>query len=144
MNDSKEYNWYDIVNLIELSYLFKGKEKIKEVDRIIAEYSMDGINTWGIFVKFCYDNYLSDENECRSLEEFANSELEKCIEKFINIFFEEKLECNMCGADMKHIEYEGTHIWNCEECPNIQLEYVELADYTALGTYLLKQVREVK
>lgn len=91
MKDDKEYNWYDIVNIIELSYLFKGKKEIDKLENLIGEYSFDGINTWGIFVKFCYDKYyFSEKFTDLSLDEFTEKELSNCVEEFINKFFEKE------------------------------------------------------
>ncbi len=49
----ENYTRYDIVNMIELSFQFA--EKKISLDREILENAFDGINTWGLFVKFCYD-----------------------------------------------------------------------------------------
>lgn len=91
MVDDKEWNWYDIVDIIELSYLFKGKKEIEKLEEIIKECSFDGINTWGIFVKFCFNKYaFSNEYVDFSLDEFAEKELKNCVEEFIDKFFEEE------------------------------------------------------
>lgn len=55
---------------------------------------------------------------------------------------QKNLKCNMCGGNMKYIEHRGTYIWVCEDCPNLQLEYIDLTDYTALGSYLLGGIRK--
>lgn len=41
----------------------------------------------------------------------------------------EKFKCSLCEAySMNYIEYKGTHIWICEDCPNVELEYYEDKD----------------
>lgn len=89
--DNKKYNMYDIVNMIEFSYLFKNEKEIEKLEELIKECSFDGINTWGVFVKFCYDKYyFSKEYIDLSLDEFTKYELKNCVEEFINKFFEEE------------------------------------------------------
>lgn len=56
---------------------------------------------------------------------------------------EKNLKCNMCNGNMKHIEYNGTHIWSCEECPNVQFEFIDINNYIELGNYL-KNNNEIK
>lgn len=44
-----------------------------------------------------------------------------------------KLNCAMCGEVMEHVEQGVTHIYVCEACPFLALEYFEpenLADLT--------------
>lgn len=36
---------------------------------------------------------------------------------------DDKFNCNMCDSKMNHKSLNNTHIYVCEECPNIQFEY---------------------
>lgn len=41
------------------------------------------------------------------------------------------LTCPMCGGNMEyhtHGENGETHIWRCEQCPNVQFEYIDTND----------------
>lgn len=34
------------------------------------------------------------------------------------------MKCNMCEeANLQHHKFKGTHIYVCDSCPNVQLEY---------------------
>ena len=80
-----EYNWYDIVDCLELSYLLKGDIRVSNVEELIQECANDGINTWGIFIKYLYDKYRI--SKCDSMYNFVNQEIEFYTEKFIQRFF---------------------------------------------------------
>ncbi len=56
----ENYTRYDIVNMIELSYQFA--EKKINLTQEILDSAFDGINTWGLFVKFCYDELLQQKD----------------------------------------------------------------------------------
>lgn len=57
---------------------------------------------------------------------------------------EEQIKCNLCGGNMKHTNYNGTFIWECENCSNIQFEYYNKTDYVELGDFLNIKIKEVK
>lgn len=47
------------------------------------------------------------------------------------------MKCNMCETgEMQHIQVKRTHIYICEQCPNIQLEYYFNSDIENLQKYL--------
>lgn len=46
------------------------------------------------------------------------------------------MKCNMCDGKLDYLNYKGTHIWVCEDCPNIQFECVEDKDVENLIEYL--------
>ena len=51
----------------------------------------------------------------------------------------DELRCNMCeSGTMRHEEVDGTHIYICEECPNISLEFYTIDNINALRKYLDK------
>lgn len=72
------YTRYDIVNMIELSYQFAHK-KI-DIPQEILDSCFDGINTWGLFVKFCYDELLLQKNE--DFFAYTDEEIKELIVKF--------------------------------------------------------------
>lgn len=44
--------------------------------------------------------------------------------------------CNLCDGEMNYTEYKGTHIWLCNHCSNIQLEFIENKDLENLNELL--------
>lgn len=48
---------------------------------------------------------------------------------------EKKMSCNMCGGDLKHYNYNGTFIWVCQACPNIQFELWSETDVIELQEF---------
>lgn len=80
-----EYNWYDIVDCLEMSYILKGDKRVTKVEDIISKYAIDGINTWGIFIKYLYDKYRI--STYASMYEFIHQEIEFYTEKFIQRFY---------------------------------------------------------
>lgn len=73
-----KYTRYDIVNIIELSYKLANMEEMNKFDDLL-DICTDGINLYGLFVKFCYDNNFDT----------YYSNLEKLIDLFIEKYFEE-------------------------------------------------------
>ena len=54
------------------------------------------------------------------------------------------MKCNICeSGDMEHVQIKHTHIYVCEECPNVQLEYHDSTDATNLCEYLHGQVKKM-
>lgn len=49
-----------------------------------------------------------------------------------------KLKCAMCGELMEHKQHGHTHIYVCEACPMLCLEYFDLSNLSDLKDYLLK------
>ena len=74
----KKYTRYDIVNIIELSYKLANMEEMNKFNDLL-DICTDGINLYGLFVKFCYDNNFDT----------YYSNLEKLIDLFIEKYFEE-------------------------------------------------------
>lgn len=103
-------------------------------------------NEGGLFCQvYVGDNCLSDEidNFCLHQEELRNYSEEYLIEKYINDRFDElfklgnRMLCNMCeGENLAYREYKGTHIWICDNCPNIQFESIERKDINNLKELL--------
>lgn len=48
------------------------------------------------------------------------------------------LKCNLCDEDMTHYNYNGTFIWTCNHCPNIQFEFYNMTDVMELENFLHK------
>ena len=57
---------------------------------------------------------------------------------------EENIRCNLCDGRMKYINHNGTFIWVCEDCPNIQFEFYNKTDYVELGDFLNIKIKEAK
>ncbi len=83
--DEDYYTRYDIVDMLELSYMLSKREEMKQLDEIM-EVAFDGINTYGLFVKFCYDKYCE-----KGKEDIygALDDLEETIEEFKEKYYKE-------------------------------------------------------
>lgn len=80
------YNWYDIVDCIEMASMINNRpNSIKKLSEIMEECADDYINSWGIFIKYCYDKYRFGTDDC--IEKFINYELDNCVEEFIHRFY---------------------------------------------------------
>lgn len=47
-----------------------------------------------------------------------------------------KLKCPMCGSDMEHKHQGDTHIYVCETCPFLGLEYFNIPNLSDLTDYI--------
>ena len=74
----ENYTRYDIVNMIELSYQFADR-KINILQEIL-DNCFDGINTWGLFVKFCYDELIKEKRE--DFFDYTEEEIQEIMIKF--------------------------------------------------------------
>ena len=82
----ENYTRYDIVNLIELSYQFaKGG---LDLPQEILDNSFDGINTWGLFVKFCYDELLQEKND--DFFDYTDEKIKELMIKFKEKYYNNK------------------------------------------------------
>ena len=84
LNNKKEYNSHDIVDMIEISYLLASRDEMEKFNELL-DISVDGINLFGVFVKFCYDIYF--DKRYSDMSSFLNFELEECIDLFIKKYF---------------------------------------------------------
>ena len=60
------------------------------------------------------------------------------------------LKCNFCKCEMVHhvltenegdkLKHDDTHIYVCQECPNITFEFTDSHDLKRLNKYLTKGV----
>jgi len=48
----------------------------------------------------------------------------------------EGVKCGMCGEEMEHIHQRDTHIYVCEACPFLGLEYFNLPNLTDLQEFI--------
>lgn len=49
--------------------------------------------------------------------------------------------CQQCdNQPMEHVEYKGTHIHICPECPNVSFDYVYPVDVDNLQSYLKEEI----
>ena len=52
------------------------------------------------------------------------------------------MKCNIClSGEMEYLRVNGTHVYICEECPNVQLEYHFHEDVQNLHDYLHGKVK---
>lgn len=80
------YTRYDYVDMIEMSYMLNEREEMNKFNDLL-DVCFDGINLYGLFVKFCYDKYY--ETKSLDMGSFLNNELEKCLNLFIERYFKE-------------------------------------------------------
>ncbi len=78
----------DIATCLEMAYALKNNNKIYKLNEIILNYATDGINTFAMFVLFCYADYC--KFNYWDIYEFLCVETEKRIDKFVERYFEEK------------------------------------------------------
>lgn len=111
--DSGKYDRNDIIDMIEISYNLYDKKEMKEFCDLL-DYANDGINTYGLFVKCCYDKYFKSSN-C-DIYSFLNTCLEECITEFKEKYFKEVNKifeyCPFCN-DESIIDEDGG---NCKHC----------------------------
>lgn len=81
----KDYSRYDIVDMIEMSNCIKLP---KEYWETIQEHANDGINTYGLFIKFCYDKFIKSKYD--SLYTFLQCETENCVKEFKKKYYVEE------------------------------------------------------
>lgn len=80
---------HETLNMVEISYfLGENKEKISKLNNLINELSIDGLYTFNLFVKECFNQFL--ESNTNSLYIFLEQELEQIQEIFINEYFIKK------------------------------------------------------
>lgn len=122
-----KYNYDDIRDLEQLKDILIKKmneyhNNKKVVDMIISYL--------GEIIDMILDD-REDINGCNQI-----------IEEVINYLndIDKQMTCPMCQEEkMKHIEYNGTHIYICEHCPFIGFEYVEQKDIDNLKEYLERE-----
>lgn len=81
------YTRYDIVDMIEMSYMLASKQEMNKFNKLLYA-CFDGVNSYGLFVKFCYDKYY--ETKSIDMSAFLNENLEECLDLFIKTYFEEE------------------------------------------------------
>lgn len=84
----ENYTRYDIVNMIELSFQFA--EKKINLDREILEDAFDTINTWGLFVKFCYDELIKEKRE--DFFDYTEEEIQEIMTKFKEKYYNKEVK----------------------------------------------------
>ncbi len=48
----------------------------------------------------------------------------------------EDIDCPLCGSQAEHKQVESTHIWVCDSCPFIGMEFVQMSNAHELLAYL--------
>ena len=79
LQELNNYSYNLIINMVEMSYILAKKVEMNKFDKIL-NYSNDGINLYGLFVKFCFDKYY-ETNET-DMCFFIDDNLDKCINLF--------------------------------------------------------------
>ena len=80
------YTRYDYVDMIEMSYMLSEKKEMNKFSDLL-EVCFDGVNLYGLFVKFCYDEYYKTKS--LDMGYFLNNNLEECLNLFIKRYFKE-------------------------------------------------------
>ena len=53
------------------------------------------------------------------------------------------MNCQHCdNLQMDHVEYKGTHIHKCPNCPNVSFDHVFPEDIDNLKDYLTKETNQ--
>lgn len=82
------YTRCDIVDMIEIGNMLANRNEMARFNDML-EFCNDGVNTFGLFVKFCYDIYCQYNYE--DISSFLNYELDKCLDAFIMKYYEEEV-----------------------------------------------------
>ena len=89
--ENLNFNNYDNVNIadmIEFSYYIATNKDLDILNEIIREYAMDGIITYAVFVKFCYEYYMTEgADKYWSLWEMADDCFSDLVNKFIEKYY---------------------------------------------------------
>ena len=119
-------------------YILQICQEAKETDPYfsIALYSCDD-GTDNYYAEwYDLDEYL--ENTESTIDKIKNYLIKKSDELISKNNTECDMKCNMCGGTLDYVNYKDTHIWICQNCPNIQFEYVEGKDDKNLCEFLEK------
>lgn len=84
----ENYTRYDIVNMIELSYQFANR-KI-DMPQEILDNCFDGINSWALFVKFCYDELIKEKRE--DFFDYTEEEIQEIMTKFKEKYYNKEVK----------------------------------------------------
>ena len=96
-------------------------EENKNVEEYLQEFLVE--------LKHNKKNNIEKDLENRVDIDYVIERIQYCVKT-------NNLICNMCDSEMEHIEHNGTHIWTCSECPNVQIEYYNNDDLKNLKEYL--------
>lgn len=88
LNELEHYTKYDIADMLEISYMLGQREKLEKLNEVF-EIASDGINTYGLFVKFVFDKFSKSTVE--SID-YALDNLDETIQEFIKKYYYKKEE----------------------------------------------------
>lgn len=66
---------------------------------------------------------------------------EELLNKIDSYGKEEQIKCPLCGEPLKHEEENGTHLYKCEQCPIVGMEYIEQKDINNMFNNLMKNYK---
>lgn len=66
---------------------------------------------------------------------------EELLNKIDNYGKEEQIKCPLCGEPLKHEEENGTHLYKCEQCPIVGMEFIEQKDINNMFSNLMKNYK---
>lgn len=81
------YKKHEIVDMIEISSVLSIMDELESFLELL-EYANDGINTYALFIKNCYDKF-SKSSYC-DMYSFLNENLDDCMQEFKDTYFIEK------------------------------------------------------
>ena len=125
----EEIGWNrDYANIENLEYEYKVLEKyyLEEVEKSSKSDAIDNLGFILDFVKAVME--LNKKAKTRN-------------DYLVKVPVDKIMKCNMCSGDLKHYNYNGTFIWTCESCSNIQVEINDSTDATELSEFLKLEER---
>ena len=82
------------------------------------------------------DLILDIEDELKNQDESV-AKCNELIQEIVNRLNQEYvIKCPLCGEELNHKEYNGTHIYYCEPCPFVSFEYINHKDLENLTKWL--------
>lgn len=131
LQELNDYTYNSIINMVEMSYILSQKIEINKFNKLL-NYTDDGINLYGLFVKFLFDKYYKTNDADMSF--FIDDNLNECINLFIKKYFlnatyefcpycEEDVliptvggYCDTCGVWLKPCSLCNMDKVNCNKC----------------------------
>lgn len=93
-------------------------------------------------------DYIRETNEYWEDEKYIFKECarlcgasEELLNKIDNYDKEEQIKCPLCGEPLVHEEENGTHLYKCEQCPIVGMEFIEQKDINNMFSNLMKNYK---
>ena len=131
LQELNDYSYNSIINMVEMSYILSQKIEINKFNKLL-DYTDDGINLYGLFVKFLFDKYYETNDTDMSF--FIDNNLDECMNLFIKKFFLNATYefcpycekdvliptvggyCDTCGVWLKPCSLCNMDEVNCNKC----------------------------